>query len=113
MKCLRSYARAITFQKNAHSGGNSPVHEFSFFLPILRILLFFFLGYRFRHGVPNVTGILFGYELSISVENDCRKHEILILEACPPFNLGSFFKMKEKKKIDSQIFRLIRLIKSI
>jgi hypothetical protein len=41
MKCLRSYARAITFQKNAHSGGNSPVHEFSFFLPILRILLFF------------------------------------------------------------------------
>lgn len=42
MKCLRSYARAITFQKNAHSGGNSPVHEFSFFLPILRILLFFF-----------------------------------------------------------------------
>jgi hypothetical protein len=59
---------------------------------------FFFLGYRFRHGVPNVTGILFGYELSISVEIDCREHEILILEACPPFNLGSFFKMKEKKR---------------
>ena len=93
MKCLRSYALSLFRKKNAHSGGELSGARI-FILPSI----FFFSGYRFRHGVPNVTGILFGYELSIYVEIDCRKHEILILESCPPFNLGFPFENGGGKK---------------
>lgn len=65
-------ARYHFSKKRAQWGGTLRCTNFHSFFPFYVFYFFFlFLGYRFRHGVPNVTGILFGYELSISVEIDC------------------------------------------